>query len=110
VDDDALVLANTRVMLEDLGHTVVVAYSGEQALERLAGTPAIDMVITDHAMPRMTGTDLARTIATLRPGMPIILATGFADLPAADASLPRLAKPFRQEALAEAVANAVRKG
>jgi PAS domain S-box-containing protein len=108
VDDDALVLANTRAMLEDLGHTVVVAYSGEQALERLARTPAVDLVITDQAMPKMTGTELAEQIRARRPGMPIVLATGYAELPAVDPNLPRLPKPFRQDALAEAVAHAVR--
>jgi CheY-like chemotaxis protein len=110
VDDDALVLANTRAMLEDLGHTVVVAYSGEQALDRLARTPAVDLVITDQAMPKMTGTELAEQIRVRRPGMPIVLATGYAELPAVDPNLPRLSKPFRQDALAEAVANAVRVG
>ncbi|MBI2736372.1 MAG: PAS domain S-box protein [Rhodospirillales bacterium] len=111
VDDDALVLANTRAMLEDLGHTVVVAYSGEQALDRFERAPAIDLVITDQAMPRMTGTELAKKIAALRPDVPIILATGYAELPpAADGGLPRLSKPFRQEALAEAVANAASTG
>jgi CheY-like chemotaxis protein len=108
VDDDALVLANTRAMLEDLGHTVVLAYSGEQALERLERTPATELVITDHAMPKMTGTDLAKQIMARRPGLPIILATGYAELPAADPRLPRLAKPFRQDALATAVANATK--
>ncbi len=108
VDDDALVLANTRAMLEDLGHTVVVAYSGEQALDRFRRTPTIDLVITDQAMPKMTGTELAKKIAALRP-VPIILATGYAELPPAiEVGLPRLSKPFRQEALAEAVASAAR--
>ena len=111
VDDDALVLANTRAMLEDLGHTVVLAYSGEEALEQLDRTAAVDLVITDHAMPRMTGTELATKIAARHPGMPIILATGYAELPAsADAALPRLSKPYRQDALAGAVAAAVRPG
>ncbi len=109
VDDDALVLANTRAMLEDLGHTVVAAFSGEQALEKFERTPAIDLVITDHAMPKMTGTELAKKIVASRPGVPIILATGYAELPpAAQIGLPRLSKPFRQEALAEAVASAVK--
>ena len=109
VDDDALVLANTRAMLEDLGHTVIVAYSGEQALEQLERTSAVDLVITDHAMPKMTGSDLAKKISARRPGMPIILATGYAELPTgADAGLPRLSKPYRQDALADAVASAVR--
>jgi PAS domain S-box-containing protein len=109
VDDDALVLANTRAMLEDLGHTVILAYSGEQALEQLERTSAIDLVITDHAMPKMTGGDLAKRIMARRPDMPVILATGYAELPiGADASLPRLSKPYRQDALAHAVADAVR--
>ena len=109
VDDDALVLANTRAMLEDLGHTVIMAYSGEQALERLERTSGVDLVITDHAMPKMTGSDLAKRIAARRPDMPIILATGYAELPTAtDATLPRLAKPYRQDALAYAITNAVR--
>lgn len=109
VDDDALVLANTRAMLEDLGHIVVVAYSGEQALEQLERTPTIELVITDHAMPRMTGSDLAKRILARRPDLPVILATGYAELPiGADASLPRLSKPYRQDALGHAVTNAVR--
>jgi DNA-binding NtrC family response regulator len=109
VDDDALVLANTRAMLEDLGHTVIMAYSGEQALEQLERTSGVDLVITDHAMPKMTGSDLAKRITARRPDMPIILATGYAELPTAtDATLPRLAKPYRQDALAYAITNAVR--
>jgi PAS domain S-box-containing protein len=111
VDDDALVLANTRAMLEDLGHTVVAALSGRQALEQLERVPGIDLVITDHAMPHMTGTELATAIAARWPGTPLVLATGYAELPAgADAGLPRLSKPYRQEALAEAIASAVGAG
>jgi PAS domain S-box-containing protein len=109
VDDDALVLANTRAMLEDLGHTVIMAYSGAQALEQLEHASDIDLVITDHAMPKMTGSDLAKRIMADRPDVPIILATGYAELPAtADVSLPRLSKPYRQDALAHAITNAVR--
>jgi PAS domain S-box-containing protein len=112
VDDDALVLTNTRAMLEDLGHTVLAALSGRQALEQLENSARqVDLVITDHAMPHMTGAELAKTIAARWPGTPIILATGYAELPAnADAGLPRLSKPYRQEALAEAIAAAVGAG
>jgi PAS domain S-box-containing protein len=106
VDDDALVLTNTRAMLEDLGHTVVIAFTGEQALEQLEKVPTIDLVLTDHAMPKMTGTELAKKIAVHRPQLPIVLATGYAELPAGtEADLPRLSKPYRQEALAEAIAS-----
>ena len=111
VDDDALVLTNTRAMLEDLGHTVVIAFTGEQALEQLEATAAIDLVLTDHAMPKMTGTELAKKIAARRPHLPIVLATGYAELPAGTAAdLPRLSKPYRQEALAEAIASVMGQG
>jgi PAS domain S-box-containing protein len=108
VDDDALVLANTRAMLEDLGHVVLAALSGRQALEQLEHADKVDLVITDHAMPHMTGAELATTIAARWPGVPIILATGYAELPSGlEPAPPRLSKPYRQEALAEAIASAV---
>ena len=111
VDDDALVLANTRAMLEDLGHVVLAALSGRQALEQLEHADKVDLVITDHAMPHMTGAELATTIAARWPGVPIILATGYAELPSGlDPAPPRLSKPYRQEALADAIASAVGAG
>jgi CheY-like chemotaxis protein len=63
------------------------------------------VVITDHAMPGMTGGQLAEQIHKLIPGMPIILATGFADLPGSYAQdLPRLSKPYGPDELAQALA------
>ena len=107
VDDDALVRAVTTDLLEDLGHIVVAAGSGPQALELLRLDTRIDVVITDQAMPGMTGTELAAAIATLRPSLPVILATGYADLAAAtDPGLPRLSKPFSQDTLANALCGA----
>ena len=108
VDDDGLVLLNTAAMLEDLGHTVFEATSGASALEIIRREAGIDLVITDQAMPNMTGSDLAVAIRAERPELPIILATGFAELPPeADASLPKLSKPFRQHQLAEIIAMTV---
>lgn len=108
VDDDMLVLTNTRAMLEDLGHAVLVATSGQQALALLERTPGIELVITDHAMPRMTGAELLTTIAHRHPRMPVILASGFAELPpGTEAGETRLAKPYDQQALAHAIANAL---
>ncbi|MCX7308583.1 MAG: PAS domain S-box protein [Afipia sp.] len=105
VDDDGLVLMNTVLMLEDLGHTVFEATSAKKALEILR-REKIDLVITDHAMPQMTGVQLAKEINTGWPGLPIILATGYAELPkGSETDLPKLAKPFRQEDLAQALAN-----
>ncbi|MCW0235459.1 MAG: PAS domain S-box protein [Ferrovibrio sp.] len=106
VDDDRLVLMNTVAILEDLGHTVLEATSGQQALEVLRQHATLDLLITDQAMPHMTGLQLARAVHAERPALPIILATGYAEMPA-DIALPKLAKPFFQEDLARAIADAV---
>ena len=103
VDDDPLVLASTAAMLEDLGHRVVEAASGAEALDRLRDGAAIDLVITDYAMPGMTGLQLAEALRRLRPGLPVLLATGYAELRGEGTDgLPRLEKPFEQAALARA--------
>ncbi|MDP3077410.1 ATP-binding protein, partial [Bradyrhizobium sp.] len=108
VDDDALVLLNTTAMLEDLGHTVLEATSASSALDIIRREDDIDLVITDQAMPHMTGSDLAAAIRLEKPGLPIILATGFAELPpGADEGLPKLSKPFLQQQLADAIARTV---
>ena len=104
VDDDGLVLMNTTLMLEDLGHTVFEAMAGPEALDILR-KQQVDLVISDHAMPRMTGAQLAEAIRNEWPDMPIILATGYAEIPAGAGifNLPRLGKPFSQMQLAEAI-------
>jgi len=109
VDDDGLVLMNVAAMLEDLGHSVIDVGSGAKALELIeAGTP-VDLVISDQAMPGMTGVQLLDAIKARRPHLPVILATGYAELPPGiDISIRRLAKPFTQRELAEAVMDAVR--
>jgi len=108
VDDDALVLLNTVAMLEDLGHTVFEASSAKRALEIIRHQRRVDLVITDHAMPNMSGSDLAAAIKSERPELPVILATGYVELPpGADQSLPTLSKPFRQQQLADAIARNV---
>ncbi|MDO9248131.1 MAG: response regulator, partial [Phenylobacterium sp.] len=103
VDDDSLVLLNTVAMLEDLGHTVFPAISARDALAVLK-REKIDLVITDFAMPQVTGLQLADEIRASHPSVPVILATGYAELPpGADPTLPRLAKPFLQNDLARAL-------
>jgi PAS domain S-box-containing protein len=104
VDDDELVLLNTVAMLEDFGHTVVQATSGREALDILDRGDPIDLLITDQAMPGMTGVQLAQRVRERWPGLPIVLATGFAQIDADDdPDLPRLAKPFTMDELAKAV-------
>ena len=81
VDDDPLVLTNMAAMLEDLGHTVHEASSALEALSILGRESAIELVLTDQAMPQMTGAELIAEIKSRWPKLPVILATGFAELP-----------------------------
>jgi CheY-like chemotaxis protein len=105
VDDDPLVCEGTAAMIEDLGHAVVEASSAEAALRLLETTPDIDVVITDHAMPGMTGLELAHEIRERYPDVPVVLATGYAEVKAGSfEGLPRLSKPFTQRSLAEVIA------
>jgi CheY-like chemotaxis protein len=106
VDDDNLVLTNTVAMLEDLGHTAIGAASGSAALDILRDGNSIDLVITDHVMPHMTGLQLAQAIEAEWPVLPVVLATGFAEIPSGAMKLPRLPKPFGQSELALALVRA----
>jgi len=104
VDDDPLVLASTASMLEDLGHAVVESSSGRQALEILRAGARVDLVLTDQAMPGMTGLQLTAELRRLRPGLPVLLASGYAEAAELAASgLPLLPKPYGQTAMAAAV-------
>lgn len=108
VDDDALVLMNTTALLEDLGHRVIEASSAREALAILQGDDEVDLLITDHAMPQMTGAQLIAEVAERWPMLPVILATGYADLPAGTrAGVLRLNKPFWQADLEKAVTAAM---
>jgi PAS domain S-box-containing protein len=108
VDDDPLVLAGMVAMLEDLGHRVRSASGAAQALAIVRGDPAIDLVISDQVMPQMTGLQLFVVLREERPGLCLILASGFSELPTgAVASAVRIAKPFDQQQLAGAIERAV---
>lgn len=109
VDDDSLVLTSTSLLLEDLGHRVISAASGALALELLESEHQFDLVITDMVMPKMSGAQLAQAIRVMRPHLPIILATGYAERLEGFASrLPRLSKPFTQLNLVEVIALAMK--
>ncbi|MDR6820126.1 signal transduction histidine kinase [Neorhizobium sp. 2083] len=109
VDDDPLVSLGTSAMLEDLGHLTTEASSAAAALEILGSPQRFDLVITDHSMPGMTGAELARLIISAYPGLPVILASGYAELPEDHglSELLRMTKPFTQEQLQTAVHRAV---
>jgi PAS domain S-box-containing protein len=100
VDDDALIAMSTADMLTDLGHDVVETHSGKEALEVFA-VGSFDLIITDYSMPGMNGGELSRAVRELVPRMPILVASGYADLPTGfDLKVARLAKPYTQEQLA----------
>ncbi len=100
VDDDPLIAMSTTEMLEDLGHQVIGASSGLHALDIIKSEQPIDLMMTDHVMPGMTGIELAAASRQVRPSLPILLATGYAELPeGAQLDLPRLAKPYHQDQL-----------
>ena len=108
VDDDPLILSSTAAMLEDLGHVVIEASSGNSALEILRAEVKVDVVVTDHAMPHMKGLELAGIIREQWPWVPVILASGYAELQQRDDfPLPRLAKPYRQADLAACIADVI---
>jgi signal transduction histidine kinase len=109
VDDDRLVLFNTTAMLEDLGHEVVEAGSGDEALNLLE-RDRFDLLITDQAMPRMTGVQLLEIVRERWPGLPVILATGYAEIPGGvQVTAPKLSKPFTEQELAQALMSARRR-
>jgi len=99
VDDDALILMNTTMMLEDLGYEALEAHSGKAALDVLE-REQVDLLVTDYAMPGMSGRELIDEARQIHPGIKVIIASGYADLPSgADSDIPRLAKPFTQDDL-----------
>jgi signal transduction histidine kinase/CheY-like chemotaxis protein len=105
VDDEELVRASTSEMLADLGYAVVEAASGEEALKLVESGVNFDVVLTDHLMPGMRGTDLARTLRERFPERPALIISGYAEVEGLATDLPRLSKPFRRSELAAALAD-----
>jgi PAS domain S-box-containing protein len=108
VDDDILVSMGAADMLLDLGHSVTEAQSGPQALKLLETDGTFDIVVTDYAMPGMNGFEFAQRVKERNPRLPIILATGYAELPASRSfEFGHLPKPYTAEDLAAALEKAV---
>lgn len=104
VDDEDLVRASTAHMLSELGYTVVEAHSGEEALSLLDRSDGIDLLVTDHLMPGITGTDLAMRLRVLKPEIRVLIVSGYAEGNGISPDLPRLTKPFKQHDLALSLA------
>jgi CheY-like chemotaxis protein len=103
VDDDALVLMNTEAMLEDLGAIVIATTSPLEALELISTRSDLTCVVSDYAMPKMTGGELLMQSRTHRPDLPFVIATGYNEAPVSGPATTLLVKPFTDQALHLAV-------
>jgi PAS domain S-box-containing protein len=110
IDDHAEVRGTTAAMLADLGHAPIEAASGVEALELLASNDhRFDLLITDYAMPRQSGTEVVRLVREQQPALPAIIVTGYADeaeIGSRPAEVGLLMKPFRLADLAGAIRRA----
>ncbi|WP_431852924.1 response regulator [Allosphingosinicella sp.] len=111
VDDHEGVRTTTAALLADLGHSVIEASDGPEVLELLKASPErCDLLITDYAMPRVSGAEVIRQAREIRPGLPAIIITGYADAQ----SIARrpddvlvLSKPFTPDQVDSAVRTAL---
>lgn len=104
VEDDAFVRAFATMCLESFGYTVIVAVDGHEALARLNEGLKIDLLFSDVVMPGgISGIDLAQRARELRPGLKVLLTSGYsaeALAPAGDRYGAPLKKPYRKAELA----------
>jgi nitrogen-specific signal transduction histidine kinase/CheY-like chemotaxis protein len=109
VDDDPQVREMIRDILSNVGHKVVVAVDGSDGVEKFKADSSIDLVITDLAMPKLNGLQLARVCKTLRPSVPVVMLTGWGVLLTEDELAEHgvdevLSKPVRMDQVLGAVA------
>ncbi len=101
VDDEELVRLSTADMLAELGYEVSEASSAEEALRLLDHGFCPDLLVTDHLMPGMSGTELARVVRQRAPDIRTLIVSGYAETDGIALDLPRLTKPFKNTELAE---------
>ena len=110
VDDHHGVRSTTAAMLQDLGHSVIEATDGKEALVALKnGAACCDLLISDYAMPHISGTEFVRRARQVIPEVPAIIITGYAETEAVrdrPDGVEILLKPFREKALQQALARA----
>lgn len=104
VDDEEIVRLSTAAMLGELGYRVVEAGSAEEALRMIDAGMGVDLVVTDHLMAGMNGTDLARALRARDGALPVLIVSGYAEVDGVANDLPRLTKPFRKDELAASLA------
>jgi len=110
VDDHEEVRGTTAALLQELGHSVTEAASGTEAIAALKKNGSCDLLISDYAMPALSGTDLVRKLRKVKPKLPCIIITGYADGEAVEGrpeDVMVLPKPFTPAKLSEAILKAV---
>jgi CheY-like chemotaxis protein len=103
VDDEDLVRMSTSDMLSDFGFEVIEVGSGEEALALLQSGTMPDILVTDHLMPGISGTELAHRAQRMIPQLPVLVVSGYADVEGIAPDLPRLTKPFRSSELSQSI-------
>jgi CheY-like chemotaxis protein len=103
VEDVALIRMTTVDMVESLGHEILEAGDGPQALALVEANPDIDVMLTDLGLPGMSGVQLVKQVRVLRPGLKIVIASGYSTESADNAELPMdvsyLPKPYNDSQL-----------
>ncbi len=103
VDDEECIRLSTSSMLAELGFDVHEVSTAEKALQFMKTGVDIDILITDHLMPNMTGVELARAVKAVHPSVKILIISGFAEAEGIDPCFARLHKPFIQSELISAL-------
>lgn len=107
IDDDELVLTNICTLLEDMGHSTHRASSAVRGVDLLK-SGGIELVITDHALPGASGSQLADQLGRLYPALPVIITSGYAEIAERlNSSMATLAKPFDEASLSKAICQAI---
>ena len=111
VDDHEEVRGTTAALLKELGHFVIEASTGAEAIAAFSdGASQCDLLISDYAMPELSGTDLVRELRKVQRNLPCIIITGYADGEAVDGrpdDVMVLSKPFTPAKLSEAILKAL---
>ena len=116
VDDELLLVEMAKTMLARMGYCVTALTNGSEALEVFTGSPdSFDLVITDEAMPGMTGIALAREVLAVRKNMPVIICTGDSEIALFEKAkeagiLEFVLKPATKKEMAQAIGRALEQG
>ena len=111
VDDHEEVRKTTAAILEDLGHRVMEAVNGKEALGMLTENCECDLIVSDYAMPQMSGTELIGAARAHCPGIPALIITGYADqemIAERPEDVIMITKPFDLPTLSAGIASAYR--